>query len=655
MQIKPTKLVAALIGAAVLTLAGCGGGNDSAATQQVIVTSTMLSGTAAGGAAVIGNVIVTDSKGVTKGSPIEANGRYSIDVNGMTGPFMLKAVGTVGNSSVTYYSVATTADVGGTVNVTPFTDLIVSNIAANMAETYFSNPDNIAKMGEVFTPAKLVAAQTALFTKLQPVLAALGISNSIDLLRGSFAADHSGMDAVLDLVKVETDAATNIVTLKNAFTRLTIATDDVTKSADDATAVDSTKITGITASAATDLQTIVAKLNSFSALFATSLPTIDAIKKSGLFDTSANFMMSGQTFAQFSSELSTEQDIIGMKFSNIDISPVSSDVMILSAVMSSNTDTLSETVRLKMVKVDGTWLVQGDDRKADISIHARAGRSVWKNYNENGTLQNSGGNSDNGLSLYIEPFAYNSNNTTNPIVSALVTGPGLGNGVTLVQDIQNKWLKLSESYYSSNLVPDCEVAITNQCVDITKTVDNGEYVIILKNAAGESLNGTGYTVKLTKKPYTTNELRSEMFPAFTSITIDGRPISQSALVSNKSISVKWTMPKDLKARYASVWSDSSAGEYFRIEKQLLPDATSALFGLGTLSSNSTPYSATTWLEGVDAYGRRLSVSEYVSIQTYYGSPTGSTTSGGTATAPTASLPTSGASAPQTTSSAPALQ
>src|SRR5665647_3536297 len=74
------------------------------------VASTILSRTVAGGAAVVGTVLVTDSKGASKGATIEANGHYSIDVSGMTGPFVLKAAGTVGNTTVTYYSAATTAD-----------------------------------------------------------------------------------------------------------------------------------------------------------------------------------------------------------------------------------------------------------------------------------------------------------------------------------------------------------------------------------------------------------------------------------------------------------------------------------------------------------------------------------------------------------------
>ena len=617
MKLKPSKLVAALVGAAVLTLAGCGGGGGGTTTPTV-VTSTMLSGTVAGGAAVIGNVIVTDSKGATKSAPIEANGRYTIDVSGMTGPFMLKAAGTVGNTSVTYYSAATQADVGGTVNVTPFTDLIVSNIAAQMAETYFADPANVAKIGTLITPAALIDAQLALKAKLQPVLTAMGISDSIDLLRTSFAADHSGMDAVLDLVKVETNTATNLVTLTNALTSITIATDNVTIATDDATPVDSTKIAEITPAAATDLQTVMAKLDGFSKLFATGLPTPEALAASGVFDTSSNFMMSGATFAQFASELSTEPSAVGLKFSNVDISPDANNtpgVLILTTLISSNTDTFKEKIRLKMVKVNGVWLVQGDGRKADIEVKSQAQFNTWTNYDPNSQTSNSGSNKTNGLHVWIDPFAYNSNviNGTfagSEIVSAVVTGPGLGaNGVTFDQDTQNTWLKLANQPYSTNLIPECTTVITTQCVNIANTVDNGVYTLVLKNANNVSVNGDGYRLNLAKKPYATSDLTDAMFPAFTSITIDGQPITPSLITTGKTVAATWTMPAGLRASYANVWASGVDGtEYFRVEKDLLPTATSALFDFGT-QTGGTPSSAGIWLEGIDLYGRSLAVSK----------------------------------------------
>lgn len=610
MQIRTTQLITALAGI-TMTLAGCGGSEEATPTP-----SATLSGTAAGGAAIIGNVIVTDSLGAQKSTPIAADGRYTVDVSGMTGPFVLKAAGTVGNTGVTYYSAATQADLGGTVNVTPFTNMIVSNIAAQMAETYFSNPANIAKIGTLITPTALTNAQIALKEKLQPVLTSLGVNSSIDLLRSSFAADHTGLDAVMDLVKVETDTSTNIVTLRNAMTSLVLGTDDVSKTNDDKEPV---AASGVTAEAATDLQLVLAKLDKFAQLFATSVPTVKAIEDSNTFDTSATFMMSGKTFAQFASEISTDQQMVGLKFSNVDISPDANntpDVLILTAVVSSNAQSVLDKIRLKLVKVGGVWLVQGDGLKADISIHAQAQASSWSNATHSGVNP-----IQNGLSVYIDPFAYNSNIisgqfTGTKIASALITGPGLGAGVTFDQSTRDTWLKLAGQSYSNNLIPECTTAVTTQCVNIAETVDNGVYTVVLKNAAGVSVNGSGNRFKLPKKPYATSELTAAMFPVFTSITLDGENITPTLLASLKSgktVAASWSMPTavTLKAREANIWASGADGtEYYRVEKDLLPGATSALFAIDNGSGTAT--SAGIWLEGSDSYGRRLAVSKHIS-------------------------------------------
>lgn len=602
---------------ASILLAACGGGGSSVS----VPSSTILSGTVAGGAAIIGTVLVTDSKGATKGVTIEANGRYLIDVSGMTGPFVLKAAGKLGNTSVTYYSAATVADLGGTVNVTPFTNLIVSNIAAQIAETYFSNPDNIAKIGTLITQARLDAAQTALKAKLQPVLTAMGISESIDLLRTSFAANQSGIDAVLDLVKVEMNTATNIATLKNALTKAVLAIDNASSSTDDATPVNSDNIAGINPTAATNLQAVVTKLNALAALFATSLPSITTLQNAGVFDTTSSFMMGGKTFAQFATEFSLEQNAIGLKFSNVAIAlDDGSNSGTLVAVISSNTSTFSETIELKVVKVSGVWLVQGDGRIADMSINARAQRDEWTDYSSPGLLSTRSSMS-NGIHIWIDPHAYNTNNPGALAVSALVTGPGLPTGgVAMVQDVQNTWLKLAGSQYSNNLIPECVAPAATQCVTIAGALDNSEYTVVLKNSAGISLNGLGYKLILPKQPYATSTLTAAMFPTIPSFTIDGVAITSSTLQSalmagGKSVNVTWTLPSGILSKYINIWANTTTGaSYFKVEKDLLPTATSALIGLGDPLTTGTVSNAGVSLEGVDTFGRRLAASKSVSIR-----------------------------------------
>jgi hypothetical protein len=55
------------------------------------------------------------------------------------------------------------------------------------------------------TATELNAAEDLLQQRLQPVLSALGVSASIDLLRTAFDTDHEGLDAAL--VSDRTEAA----------------------------------------------------------------------------------------------------------------------------------------------------------------------------------------------------------------------------------------------------------------------------------------------------------------------------------------------------------------------------------------------------------------------------------------------------------------
>ncbi|MGB8518415.1 MAG: hypothetical protein WCD45_11085, partial [Gallionella sp.] len=162
----------------VALLTGCGGGGGgTAATTPLPAASTIISGTAAAGAPVIGFVSVRDSstnaQPVKTNIPIQANGNYSVDVTGLKAPYAFLASGTVGGKTVSLYSAATSADVGGTINITPFTDLIIRNVAGTAVDTYLNSP-----AFSTLTTAQLDAKRVALTTQLTPALTAMGVSSS---------------------------------------------------------------------------------------------------------------------------------------------------------------------------------------------------------------------------------------------------------------------------------------------------------------------------------------------------------------------------------------------------------------------------------------------------------------------------------------------
>jgi uncharacterized phage protein gp47/JayE len=124
------------------------------------------------GAPIAGMVSVKDSLGAVRTAAIAADGTYSLDVSGMTAPFMLRAEGTVGGRSYVLHSAAVAADVGGRVNVTPLTDLIVANVAGQIASDLCNDPTQFSGL----TPEALTQAETNLRTRLVPVLTELGLN-----------------------------------------------------------------------------------------------------------------------------------------------------------------------------------------------------------------------------------------------------------------------------------------------------------------------------------------------------------------------------------------------------------------------------------------------------------------------------------------------
>ena len=290
-----------------LLLTACGGGGGGTTTPA----ASTIKGTASAGAPIIGTVTIKDSSTPfkTKTVTIAADGKYTIDVSGLTAPFMMSANGTVGGTTYNLYSAATSADINGTINVTPLTDLIVANIAGQLASKFFA-----AGNFSTLTTAELDAQETALQARLQPILTAAGVGAAIDLLRASFATDHTGLDAALDVLRVTIDPTTAQATITNIISNQQI-TDDIASKIDTVIAIGATGV----ASGITDLQAIVAGFNTFTSLFATSPPANDNPTLNALFDNT--FLLDGDDKVAFLSEITSDPTLIGLQLTNISLVP----------------------------------------------------------------------------------------------------------------------------------------------------------------------------------------------------------------------------------------------------------------------------------------------------------------------------------------------
>ncbi len=307
----------------LLVLAACGGG-ESIPTQKDVTppttttpvpASTTIAGTVAAGAAVVGQVLVKDAVGNTLSTVIAVDGTYSLDITGMEGPYRLRAEGTIGGRRVRLHAYAGQADLTGRVNITPFSDLIVSNAAQQNAETFFDAPTTTGIEANALTVQEAV-----LQNRLQALLDALGIPRSIDLLHTPFQADHTGLDAVLDALSFNADKATNVTTITSLVDNTTLYDNvlDPTDNNDVLTLTDP----GLLNTRISDIQKIVAITDHLTQSFSTGLPALATIQD----DFSASFLAQDMSRIPFLTNLTTDRSLVGLTFNAASVSRLDSSL-----------------------------------------------------------------------------------------------------------------------------------------------------------------------------------------------------------------------------------------------------------------------------------------------------------------------------------------
>ena len=331
-------------------------GNNSNINRTVNVIEKTLSGTAAAGAAIIGTVTVKGSLNMTTSALIEANGNYNVSVAGLTAPYRIRAQGTVGGKTYKLHSYAQEAIMGETVNITPFTDLIIANTAQQIAESFFDSDTSME-----LDATELATQEDALQAKLQGVFDALGLDAAINLLNTSFSADHSGLDAALDIIQIE-NTAENIVTITNLLDGVSI-TDDISDTSDNSTSlpVNSDDVT----TAVGDLEAISNLFSNLSTAFIGGLPTQAAISDF----ISEDFLAEDAGKGEFLTDITTDPTVIDLTFISINISDLDSEAgtATVSFNVSFDDEIDNKTINWLAGKDETLgWQLRGDQRIVDL-------------------------------------------------------------------------------------------------------------------------------------------------------------------------------------------------------------------------------------------------------------------------------------------------
>jgi mono/diheme cytochrome c family protein len=185
--------VGTLVGAmaaAALVLGGCGTGNTGA-------TANTLSGLAVADAPVQGTVSVKDASATTwsKAAATSTDGAFSVDVSGLTPPFLLKVEWSDGSGARRMYSAAARA---GAVDITPVTDAAVAGSRDDDGE---AEDDDRARAPE---PGSFQSVLTQLRTVLAPLFDRYGVT--------SLPQDGAALRALLQDVSFAVSSGTLTVT-----------------------------------------------------------------------------------------------------------------------------------------------------------------------------------------------------------------------------------------------------------------------------------------------------------------------------------------------------------------------------------------------------------------------------------------------------------
>jgi len=183
------KRIASMVFAvsAIILVSGCSSSDSTPAP-------TTLTGTAATGAPIDGTVYVKDAKGIEKSIATTANGSFTLDVPGMTPPYLLKVTPSTGPELYSFAS-----QNGQTVNLTPTTNLA-------MFLAYGKNDLNTLYLGwngTAVTASDVDAAEGTVRANLVTEMEAKGLDvANFDLFTTPFKADGLGIDGVMDGLKI---------------------------------------------------------------------------------------------------------------------------------------------------------------------------------------------------------------------------------------------------------------------------------------------------------------------------------------------------------------------------------------------------------------------------------------------------------------------
>jgi hypothetical protein len=352
----------------------------------------------------------------------------------------------------------------------------------------------------------------------------LGLQAGLDLMRESFNTNHTGLDAALDILRVETNPNANTMTITNVLTQQKIV-DDVTSLSDTGALPNP----GSLATALSDFDAIRARFDSFAALFATSVPADNSPAFIAQFDT-ANYLEDGSTDPN---QILTDQGT-GWTLGNYSITEKisDSDWVVAATVFVDGRPLVDEVAEWHVYKVNDEWKLAGNQKQVGVSFHSQ----VWRDH----------------LGAYDSHFEMGIDSFNPEVRYVVIEGPGLNyqysadfnNVKGLVFDLSGGGLLNANNTGVGEWLLDCAVT-SNICFTFSEVKVGPHYTVKIYNNAKQQI-GNSFVHRLTATPPTALYAQANaasLFPHITSVTKGGIAITTLAqATAGGDLTVSWTLP-----------------------------------------------------------------------------------------------------------------
>ncbi|MFN2529217.1 MAG: hypothetical protein ABR584_10945 [Candidatus Baltobacteraceae bacterium] len=368
-----------------LLVTGCGGGGGSSAAPPTVTpgppiatppsSTSSVSGIAATGKSIAAAAVsLKDSTGATKSATTAADGSYSIDTTGMTGPFIV----TTTSGSTKLYSVSADSNAKTVVNITPLTDVV----ARSWYGAQSTNIDAAFASSSPNAPAPVAAASItgAVQNIVQLWLTKAGVSaTGFNIISTPFAANGTGLDLVLSetsvnqatgQVKITDGSTTQNSTITYASGTMTVAT-TTTGPAGTSSSVNSTAIP-VQSSQQSAIALIQASLSAFANVVNTRGSALVAADLLPFLD--PNLLLNGQNASQTATEFASEIAGASVVFTIQQVKQLDAtgaDVLLNVAITKSG-QTQNQGGEFFFKPVGSSWLFSGNGRKASVNIQSEA-------------------------------------------------------------------------------------------------------------------------------------------------------------------------------------------------------------------------------------------------------------------------------------------